>query len=186
MESKIRVFCDFDGVLNTILKNPNGMAKFQRITGFNDLARSEFTDNESRTFPLWMSAQRNELIHKLASMTEFVWATTWGWLGYYAELEAMFPGVGRLPLENFDDSTAGTYGSIVVKSWKEKTVLSETNGGKDPYIWIDDVEIMPWYRKNNKALGRPGLLLSPSPYYGLTRDHFDQIFAFIKETNGTF
>lgn len=174
----MKCYMDFDGVLNSVITNPNKLHKMARVTGYNDFEATSITI-VGETFPIYMSPTRNARVRELAERTDFVWLTTWQPIGYLDVVQDWVGVEGRVPYNQFTDTVVGAYSSIVVQSWKEKTVNDETNEGTDHFIWCDDEEIRPWYRKRNKDRGRPARLYSPSSRYGLTSFQFDEMFAFL-------
>jgi HAD domain in Swiss Army Knife RNA repair proteins len=157
---RVRVFLDFDGVLNPETRPPLG-------------AFADWCASIVEGVPVVWSPTVARSISQLADHAEVLWLTTW-------EQDAQMHlgplmGLPRFELAGTDDSDAPW------RWWKHDVVTALWQTDPRPFVWIDDdlavfTEAFEWVQ------GLPpdnGLAVVPDPSVGLTPEHLAIIERFI-------
>lgn len=152
----IKLFLDYDGVLNSFHQTPN-KDLLSSVTGFDDWKEvlwpgPDFVSNDY--WPVCHSPERDSMVRDLAKQCDFVWATTW-LLGNNLYMIQDLVGVeGRRPVLDVNQRDLYT---LHESPWKQETVEHETEPD-ELFIWADDDAISDRFfldKLNTAALFRP-------------------------------
>jgi len=157
---RVRVFLDFDGVLNPEGRPPCDLLADWRAATVNGVAIS------------WSPTLAARL-GRLADHADVLWLTTWA-------RNAQIHLTPLLGLPSFELAGVDHF-ETPWRWWKLDVVTELWNTDPRPFVWIDDDltlfdEASDWVR----GLGHErALAIAPDPSVGLTPDHLDTIDRFV-------
>jgi hypothetical protein len=157
---RVRVFLDFDGVLNPEVKPPSGP--------LTDWCES-VVDGVS---VMWSPTVAGR-VAALAARSEVLWLTTWG-------QDAQVHLAKLMQLPRFE--LAGTdKGDAPWRWWKHDVVTAFWDNDPRPFVWIDDD--LTLFDEASDWMGslppEQALAIAPNPEVGLTPNHLDTIDRFV-------
>ena len=165
LDPRVRVFLDFDGVLNPESRTPNGPLVDWRASRVQGVS------------VMW-SPTIARSISQLSHRVEVLWLTTW-------QRDAQIHLAPLLELPRFE--LAGTYDSDAPwRWWKHDVVTSLWQADPRPFVWIDDDlalfrDALEWV----EALPADNALaVAPDPSAGLTPEHLNVIERFVASHEG--
>ena len=172
---------DVDGVLNPFQSSSPPPGFNTHFIKAKSRSPQNISEEEGRTYKLFLSSRHAEWLQSLQERAELVWATTWGDFDQANRLLSPIFSLPSLPTIQLDYSCLHSFDCP--PTWKLASIQAFA---KDrPLIWLDDdlhQDAFAWAAQRPS----PTLLILCNPIVGWVRKEYDKILRFLNAPSNGF